>query len=328
MANVRKPRSGSLGFYPRKRAKRMYPRITRVVGDRTGALAFAGYKVGMVRIVMTDARKGSKNFGQSIVKPATVVECPPLKILGFRAYVNVANGLRAAGEVWSEKLPKDLARKINTKNLGKQSKQQLEKMEKLEKANLHSVRFIVCTQPRQSGIGKKTPEIFELEVGGKSAKEKLEFAKQQLGNEIKISDFAKEGELVDVIAITKGKGVQGPVKRFGVKIQGRKAAQKQRHVGAIAPETPARVLWTVAVAGQMGFSRRTELNKRILKIGEDGSQVTPKSGFNRYGIVKGSYIILEGTTPGPKKRLVVLRQAIRPSKVKQLVPEIRQIISE
>lgn len=325
MSNVKKPRSGSLGFYPRKRAKRMYPRITRVVGDRTGALAFAGYKVGMVRIVMTDGRKGSKNFGQSIVKPGTVIECPPLKILGFRAYVNDANGLHAAGEVWSEKLPKDLARKINTKNLGKQSKQQLEK---IEKANLHAVRFIVCTQPRSSGIGKKTPEIFELEVGGKSAKEKLEFAKQQLGNEIKITDFAKEGELVDVIAITKGKGTQGPVKRFGVKIQGRKAAQKQRHVGAIAPQSPRRVLWTVAMAGQLGFSRRTELNKRILKIGEDGSQINPKSGFNRYGIIKSSYIILEGTTPGPKKRLVVLRQAVRPSKVKLLVPEIRQIISE
>jgi large subunit ribosomal protein L3 len=332
MADIKKPRSGSLGFYPRKRAKRIYPRIARVSGEKVGTLAFAGYKAAMVSVVMIDNRKGSRNFGQIIVKPATVIDCPPLKILGYRAYSTTANGMRAIGEVWDDKKfakDKDLARKINTKNLGKQNKQQLEKIEKeIEKANVSNVRLIVCTQPRQSGVGKKTPEIFELEIGGKTAKEKLEFAKQHIGSEVKVTDFAKEGELVDVIAITKGKGTQGPVKRFGVKIQGRKAAQKQRHVGAIAPQSPRRVMWTVAMAGQLGFGRRTELNKRILKVGDNGSEITPKSGFTRYGLIKGSYVVVEGSTPGPKKRLVFLRHAVRPSKVKLLVPEIKQIISE
>jgi len=322
MADVKSPRKGSLGYYPRKRAKRIYPRLTRVSGEKLGTLAFAGYKAGMVRVIMTDNRKGSRNFGQSIVKSATVIDCPPLKILGFRAYINTPNGLQSAGEVWDEKLPKDLARKAAG---GKKSK---EAMQKIDKADIDTVRLVVCTQPRASGIGKKTPEIFEFEIGGKNPKEKLDFAKKNIGNEIKVSDFAKEGELVDVVAITKGKGMQGPVKRFGVKIQNRKAAQKRRHVGSIAPESPARVLWTIAMAGQMGFSRRTELNKRILKIGESGKEITPKSGFNRYGVIKGSYIIVEGSTPGPKKRLIFLRQPVRLSKTKLLVPEIKQIISD
>jgi large subunit ribosomal protein L3 len=116
----------------------------------------------------------------------------------------------------------------------------------------------------------------------------------------------------------------GPVRRFGVKIQNRHAKQKLRHVGAIAQQVPRRVRWTARLAGQMGFQTRTELNKRVLKIGS-GSEIVPKSGFNRYGVVKSSYVMLQGSVPGPKKRLVILRNAIRPQKVKAIVPDIREI---
>ena len=147
-----------------------------------------------------------------------------------------------------------------------------------------------------------------------------------LGKEIKPSDVFREGELVDVISITKGKGTAGPVKRFGVKIQTRKAQKKRRHVGSLGSERPGKVLWTVPQAGQLGFFRRTEFNKRVLKIGEDGKEITPKAGFKRYGVVKSNYIIVEGSVPGPKKRLIMLRPAIRAWRYKYLPVEIKEVI--
>jgi large subunit ribosomal protein L3 len=198
-------------------------------------------------------------------------------------------------------------------------------MEKsLEK--IAKIRLIVATQPRLSGLGKKKPEIFEVEVGGKNLKENFEFAKQLLGKEIKASEVFKQGEYVDVIAVTKGKGTAGPVERFGIVVQSRHAKEKRRHVGSLGQEQPGKVRHTVPMAGQLGFQTRTELNKRILKIGEKGEEITPKSGLNRYGVVKGSYILIEGSVPGPKKRLVRIRAAVRPPKVRFLVPEIKEVL--
>jgi large subunit ribosomal protein L3 len=125
--------------------------------------------------------------------------------------------------------------------------------------------------------------------------------------------------------VTIGKGTEGPVKRFGIKIQNRKAAQKRRHTGTLGPETPDRVLWTIPYAGQLGFQTRTEYNKRILKIGEDGKEITPKSGFSNYGIIKGDYVVVEGSLPGPRKRLIRLRSAIRPLKVPILPTEVKHV---
>jgi large subunit ribosomal protein L3 len=100
---------------------------------------------------------------------------------------------------------------------------------------------------------------------------------------------------MDVVAITKGKGFQGPVKRWGVKLLPRKSRKTKRGVACIGPWKPARVLYTVPRAGQMGYHQRTEYNKRILKIGIDGKEVTPNGGFVRYGEVKGTYVIVDGS---------------------------------
>lgn len=316
-----KPRAGSLAFYPRKRARRIYPSVTTYPdAEKAKILGFAGYKVGMTNTVLVDSKKGSLTFGQEIAVPVTILDCPPLKVLGIRAYGKTPKGLKALGETFSKDLPKDIGRKM--KVIPK-----TENMEKIEKLadKISKVRIIVATQPRLSGVGKKKPEIFEVEVGGKEVKEKIDFSKSLLGKEISLKDVAKEGELVDVISVSKGKGFAGVVKRFGVKLQRRKAHKKMRHIGTLGPETPARILWTVPLAGQLGFQTRTELNKRILKIGEKGEDVTPKGGFIRYGVVKGNYAMIEGSAPGSKKRLIFLRPAIRPSKVKLLIPEIREI---
>ena len=323
MPQVSKPKSGSMQFYPRVRAKRLYPSVSSYPSEeKPRPMAFAGYKAGNLHVILTDMKKGSPTFGKQISTAATVLDCPPLKAIGVRAYRKTTEGLQVMKEAMAKELPKFLSRKIK---VGKYKTDEI--LAEIEKSlgNVVRLRLLVSTQPDLSGVGKKTPEIFEVEVGGTDAKEKLEFAKQMLGKEIKLADIVKEGELVDVIAVTKGKGTVGPVKRYGVKIQNRHAKQKRRHVGAIAAQTPRRVLWTSRMAGQLGTFTRTELNKRVLKIGE-GTEINPKSGFLRYGLIKGSYLLLQGSVPGSKKRLVVVRTAIRPTKLKMLPQEIKEIV--
>lgn len=327
MVRRSKPRAGSLAFYPRKRARRIYPRIdTWPKTEKVRILGFSGYKVGMIHAKILDKREGSPTQGQEITIPATVLECPPLKVIGIRVYSQTSRGLKIFGEVWDKSVEKDkfLKRKLT---VGKYKTE--EKMNYIEENldKVSEVRLIVATQPRETGLSKKTPEIFEITVGG-NLQDAWNTAKEKLGKEIKISEVFQEGEFVDTIAVTKGKGTAGPVKRFGVKIQTRKAHKKRRHVGALGSETPGRVLWTVAQAGQLGFQTRTEFNKRVLKIGEKPEEINPSGGFKNYGIIKNSYILVEGSVPGPKKRLVRLRKAIRPPKVPILATEIRKIVTK
>jgi len=263
-------------MYPRMNS---YPSIDESKLDKPKLLAFAGYKAGMLQVIAKDTTKGSATFGEDISVPVTVLDCPPIVAVGVRAYTASPSGLSIITEAWTDKLPKgfDLKRKsIKTKKKTKKSEKKKKEKEKRASAStqfakmekqlerITFVRLIVATQPKLAGFGKKTTDVFEIEIVGKSASDKLNFARDLLGKEIKPTDVLREGELVDTIAITKGKGTTGPVKRFGVVIQSRHAKGKRRHVGSLGQEEPGRVRWTVPMAGQMGFQQRTEFNKRVL----------------------------------------------------------------
>ena len=327
MVKHSKPRAGSLAFWPRKRAKRIYPRVnTWPSTEKVKILGFAAYKAGMTHAVIIDNRKNSPTKGEEITIPVTVLDSPPLKVIGIRVYEETPDGFKVFNETWDPSASEDkqLKRKLI---VGKYKQEKTKEIEKnLDK--IKRISLIVETQPRKSGLKKKKPEIFEIEVSGKDVKEKWEYSKGLLGKEIRAKDVFKDGEFVDVIAITKGKGTQGPVKRFGIKIQPRKAAGKRRHLGTLGSETPRKVLWTVPMAGQMGFQTRTEYNKRILRIEGNGKEITPKSGFTNYGVIKEDYILIEGSIPGPKKRLIRLRSAIRPPKVPFLPAEIKYVSTQ
>lgn len=325
MAAPKRPRRGSLAFYPRKRAKRIYPMVRdRATSDKKKFLEFSGYKAGMTSIRILDIRKTSTTKGEEIRVPATIIECPPIKIIGIRFYSQTPYGLKVMTDVLDANLKKDkdIARKLKVGEY--RTNEKLSYAEKhLDK--IKDISLIVRTQPKLTGLGKKKPEVFEIDIGGNDIKEKMNFAKEIFGKEVKITDVFKEGEYVDIIAITKGKGTQGVVKRFGVKIQNRKDMKHHRQIGALGPQSPGRVRWTVPRAGQMGFSQRTEYNKRILKIGQDTKEINPSGGITNYGIIRNSYILLEGSIPGPRKRLVMLRTAIRPPKTAFLPAEIKEI---
>ncbi|MFQ6105605.1 MAG: 50S ribosomal protein L3, partial [Candidatus Hydrothermarchaeaceae archaeon] len=115
-------------------------------------------------------------------------------------------------------------------------------------------------------------------------------------------------------SITKGKGFQNPLKKWGTKHLPRKTRKGHRTAGTLGPWHPAAMMWSVPTSGQMGYHQRTENNKRILKIGSRGESINPKGGFLSYGLIKGDYILLQGSIPGTRKRVVRLRPAIRPPK--------------
>jgi len=313
MAKGHKPRAGSRAYWPKKRARRIYPRL-KAKSKEPKPLGFAAYKAGMSQAVLVDTKKGSVTQGEEVVRPVTILDCPAVRVCGIKAYKSTPNGLADMGIVWSEKISKELKRKTRLpKSPPKKNVTDLEK----ELENVAEIRLLVHTKPRESGIRKKTPELFELPLGG-DVRQQLEYAKSKLGGEIKVADVFAEGDSIDVIAVTKGKGYQGPVKRFGIRIRPRKHEKKRRHVGNLGPVTPGRVLpGKIAMAGQLGFQTRTEWNKKILKIGNGG--IAPKGGFLNYGLVRGDYLVLEGSVPGPKKRLIMLRPGLRAPKTKEPV---------
>jgi large subunit ribosomal protein L3 len=155
--------------------------------------------------------------------------------------------------------------------------------------------------------------------------EKKKMAQEKLGAVIKPADVIAPGSQVDVITITKGKGFQGSVKRFGVPILARKAAKTRRKAGTLGSWHPARTLRETPQMGQMGFHQRVEYNKWVLNIG-DGKDVVPAGGFLGYGNIKSQYVMLSGSVPGPRKRLVFLRGALRPNRrIPKQAPEIEYI---
>ena len=319
-----KPRSGSKQFWPRKRAKRIYPDISFnqsfLSAHDVEPMTFAGWKVGMTHVQYVDNNPKSPTYNQIITKPVTVVETPSLFVCALRFYSHSPYGLKILGETWSDIKYKNLKRKIEKQG---EKKFDIEKSKK----DITDVRLVVHTIPEKSGVGKKKPELFEVCLGGSDINEKIKYAQSVLGKELDIKDVFSDGEIIDVTGVTKGHGFTGPVKRFGIKIQTRKDEQHHRHAGTKGQERPGRQRWQVPMPGQYGFFRRTELNKKILKIVDKPDTVIPKGGFLNYGIPKSRLIVIEGSLPGPAKRLIMIRKAMRAKKKPQPV-EIKYISTE
>ena len=306
MPNIRKPRKGSLQFWPRRRAKREYARVRSWAKLKEAKpLGFAGYKVGMTHVMVNDSRKTSLTKGEDISFPVTIIECPPIKTASIRFYKKYTNGLKVVSEVFADKVDKELGRKIIIpKKINKKPE---------DVKDFDFVRILAYTQPKLIGI-KKKPEIFEIGLGG-GKEEQLKYAKEILGKEININDVFAEGQQLDIHAVTTGKGFQGAVKRFGIGLKSHKSEKSRRTPGSLGPwKGQGHVMWRVAHAGRMGFHLRTEYNKQLMKIGAKPEDVNQKGGFLRYGVIKNPYILVKGSVIGPTKRIVRFNHAIRQNK--------------
>jgi large subunit ribosomal protein L3 len=303
MPTAKRPRRGSLQFYPRVRANKVLPsaNFAPISASKPGLLGFITYKVGMATALVKDNTPSVLTSKKTIAMPVTILEAPNMKILSLRFYKNG----KALKDIIITK-DKELKRKIKVPK-------ETQKLEGNTPDDFDDVRIIAYSLPKATSI-KKTPDIIELAIQAEDAKAKLEYIKPLIGKEITLENFSHDN-LLDARGLTKGKGTQGPVKRFGIALRFHKSEKGVRKVGSIGPWHPAHVTFRVPMAGQLGLFSRVIYNLRILNQGSiKENNINPKTGFKNYGNIKTSYLILSGSIQGPPKRQILLTPSFRPSK--------------
>jgi large subunit ribosomal protein L3 len=320
------PRRGSLAFRPRARAKSMEARVRNWPEngeEKLNLAGFAGFKAGVIHVLTVDDREKTPNYGKHLLNPCSVVVTPALRIIGIRVYAGNQYGKHVLFDVYSRDLPKGFPRKSGGESDG-------EKVGSLESKvdTGTSVMAIVAVSAHDVGLSQKKPYVFEIGVTGKDIKSRYEYLKDLLGKEVRVSDVFHAGENVDVSAITRGKGIEGPITRFGVKRKQHKSRKSVRALGTLGPISPAVVTYTVPRQGQRGFHQRTEYNKRIIMVSNSGTNdaINPSGGFKHFGQVRGDYVVVRGSIPGVPKRLIKLRLPIRDYQKKIIEPKIIEVI--
>ncbi len=300
---------GSLQYWNSRRAQRRLPRLRSAARQSKGPSlgSIVAFKVAMGRAAMLD-NSDSPSKNMEVSRACTLLEIPSMLVYGMRFYRrNKVTGYR---EVAAEIVDKASAERLGMKEAANDSSKLPEFKAKL--GEFSDVTALIAASPKGMSVGQHHGQRFESSVGGQSVEERFAFISSQLGKSIDVSEFFKAGEHVDLASITKGKGWAGVIKRFGVARLPHKETQKIRHVGTLGPFTPGKVLFTVPHAGQMGSHYRMEHNKRILKIfsKDDAAGLNPRSGFQNYGVVRNACVLVDGSVPGPSKRLVRIRRAI------------------
>ncbi|GMP39416.1 hypothetical protein CsSME_00010259 [Camellia sinensis var. sinensis] len=297
------PRHGSLGFLPRKRAARHRGKVKAFPKDDPSKpcrlTAFLGYKAGMTHIVREVEKPGSSN---------TVWAQHLNEEVKRRFYKNWCKSKKKAFTKYSKKYENDEGKK--------DIQAQLEKMKKY----CSVIRVLAHTQ-----------------VNGGDVAKKVDYAYSFFEKHIPIDAVFQKDEMIDIIGVTKGKGYEGVVTRWGVTRLPRKTHRGLRKVACIGAWHPARVSFTVARAGQNGYHHRTEMNKKIYKLAKAGQEshsgitefdrtekdITPMGGFPHYGVVKDDYLMIKGCCVGPKKRVVTLRQTLLTQTSRVAMEEIK-----
>jgi large subunit ribosomal protein L3 len=294
--------------------------------EKTSLLGFAGFKAGGLHILTIDDRDKTPNFGKQLINVSTVIVTPPIKVIGIRGYNQNSYGKHAVFDVYAKDLPKELSRKFDATYNEEAHTKSGSLLDKIG-----SIMAIVAVNPRDINMSQKKPYVFEIAVSGNNnVRAQYDYVKNLLGKEVHARDIFQVGQYIDVFGITRGKGVEGPVTRFGIKRKQHKSRKSVRAVGTLGPISPAVVMYTVPRQGQRGFHQRTEYNKRILLLSstdKGDNSINPPGGFKHFGLVKGEYLIVRGSIPGVPKRLIKMRHPLRNPQKKVVEPKIVEVVA-
>jgi len=346
------PRHGSLGFLPRKRCThnggrggiRSFPKDDQSKAPHL--TAFMGYKAGMTHIMREVNKPGSKLHKKEVVEAVTILETPPMVCVGMVGYVETPRGLRTLTTVWASHLS-EAVKRVFYKNwyrskkkafdryaarVADESNKDLEQELARMKKYCQVIRLICHTDIRKIKLRQKKAHIAEIQVNGGSVPAKVDYGFELFERKIPVDTVFSQNEMVDAISITKGHGYEGVVTRWGVTRLPRKTHRGLRKVACVGAWHPARVKFSVARAGQNGYHHRTEMNKKIYRIGaaarpSEGDKkgefnpnattendltvkaITPLGGFPHYGEVNEDFVMIKGGCPGVKKRVITLRKS-------------------
>jgi len=205
------------------------------------------------------------------------------------------------------------------KDDGKDIKHELERIKKF----CTVVRVIAHTQVKKLNLRVKKAHVMEIQINGGDTAAKVDFAQSWFEKEFEVDKVFALSDQIDVIGVTRGHGFEGVTTRWGVTRLPRKTHRGLRKVACIGSWHPARVSTTVARTGQDGYFHRTEMNKRIYRIGKKGDEkscqteadltpksITPMGGFVHYGEVREDWLMLKGSVAGVKKRPLILRKSM------------------
>lgn len=307
-----------------------------------------GYKAGMTHVVRDLDRPGAKMHKKEIVEAVTIVETPPMVIVGVVGYAQTPRGLRAVATVWAEHVSDDFKRRLykrwtsSNKNAFTQYarkyangasdiKSDLEKI----KAYSNIIRVITHTQVRKVGLKQKKAHVMEIQLNGGSINDKVDWAYGHFEKTVDVKSVFSQDEMLDVIAVTKGKGYEGVTTRWGTRKLPRKTHKGIRKVACIGAWHPSRVMFSVPRAGQNGFHHRSEINKKIYRIDNgtgaaSGStdfditqkNINPMGGFPHFGLVKEDFLMIKGCCPAPKKRVLTLRKSLYAQTSRQALEKV------
>ena len=288
-----------MGFLPKKRTKHHKGRIRHFPKDTAGGdchlTAFRGYKAGMTHVVRGVDRPGALMHKREVVDAVSIIETPPMVVVGVVGSVETPNGLRTLTTVFAEHLSEEFKRRCY-KNWYKAKKKAYTKY-----------------------------ALKHQKDGGKDIEHELDRIAKfcTIVRVIAHTQVKKIDEQIDIIGVTKGKGFEGVVTRWGVTRLPRKTHRGLRKVACIGSWHPSRVSTTVPRAGQNGYFHRTEINKKIYRIGKAGDKascqtqadlteksITPMGGFVHYGEVNEDWLMIKGAVVGTKKRPLVLRKSL------------------
>ncbi len=221
--------------------------------------AILGTKVGMTQIFGDDG----------VLIPVTVLQAGPCVVTQIKTVENDGYSAVQVGFV-------DKKEKIVTKDAGG----------KKEIRNRHGVNKAEKGHFAKAGVsGKRYVREFKFENA----------ADYKLADEIK-ADIFSAGDKVDATAITKGKGFQGTIKRFGQHrgpmTHGSKFHRHQGSNGACS--SPSRVFKGKGMPGHMGHVRATVQNLEVVRVDAENN-----------------LLLIKGSVPGPKKSLITIKESVK-----------------
>merc|ERR1712136_590640 len=337
------PRHGSLGFLPRKRSSRHRGKVKAFPKDDPSKpchlTAFISYKAGMTHVVREVDRPGSKVNKKEVVDAVTILETPPMIVIGCIGYIETPRGFRTLKTIFAEHISEECKRRFY-KNWYKAKKKafskacrkwqdedgqkQIEKDFQQMKKYCKVIRIIAHTQMKLLPLRSKKSHIMEIQVNGGSISDKVDYARSMFEKPINVDSVFAKDEVIDIIGVNKGKGEKGVTSRWHTKKLPRKTHKGLRKVACIGAWHPSRVAFSVARVGQKGYHHRTEINKKIYRTGEgfhtkDGKviqnnasteqditekSINPMGGFPHYGMVKQDFVMLKGSCIGIRKRVL------------------------
>jgi len=291
----------------------------------------------MTHVVRGVDRPGALMHKREVVDAVSIVETPPMVVVGVVGYVETPSGLRTLTTVFAEHLSEEFRRRcyknwMNSKKKaytkyaakyqkdgGKEIDAELERIKKF----CSVVRVIAHTQVKKLNLRIKKAHVMEIQINGGDAAAKVAFAKDLFEKEITVDTIFAKDENIDVLGVTRGHGFEGVTTRWGTARLPRKTHRGLRKVACIGSWHPARVSTTVPRAGQNGYFHRTEMNKNVYRIGKKGDEascqtetdltkkgITPMGGFVHYGEINEDWVMLKGAIVGVKKRPVILRKSM------------------